>query len=896
MPAIRFSWDNFDDKTVTALVGAMDYDGDRRSIKEMRAFLTSKAPRPTLQFVSDYKGVILHTWLRHYPGTKDIVHELLARSWILRPVHEPQTPAEYIRYLEQSRNTKKLKTLILNALLRYGDQDRTINDGGEGFVRRFVSLAPSKQPVDSRKPHSYQLEAWNRLSKHHAESSSTGEFQGLVVMPTGSGKTYTVVSWLLTTIISQGMRVLWLAHQRELLTQAGAEFQQLAGMARPSDKQLRIRIVSSVHCSASKIDPADDIVVASIGSLRHRPDITEQLIDDPNVFVVIDEAHHAPAKSYRSIINRLKAKKPFRLLGLTATPTRTVHEEKSVLSELFGGRIIHQTEVKTLIEKQVLSRPHIVSVKTNAKVEEGITANDRRHYDRFNELSDEWLNRIAKLEQRNSVIIQHYLDNRDRYGQTLIFAISIPHAALLAEQLREHGVDAEYVASSRPDGTEGEPATIIQQFRDERIKVLVNVQMMTEGVDVPTIKTVFLARPTSSEILLRQMIGRGLRGPKVKGTDIAYLVSFEDHWQEFNDWQSPFDLVPDIIAVAEFADAPPKPLLQVIDVIPWELIRNVAANFRGAALERKADVFEAIPHGWYIISVINEGTESRQIIPVYEHQRVCWEEFFKHCRNLNKQAPQDLEVETIYDRFFADCDYPWPSKHELSLVINHLAQDGESPEYNDFNERKLCDPYLLAQEIWDHDLSERTKRELVQQRYSELAQAIYPTLREFDAAIADALHELAHPEDSTRTIRAVPVFEPLPEQQLSPGPAHNLDIILTETLAQGCKLLGVESLPINLESGSPQWTHRPVRGWYAMAYYETTTPPGYGRVRVNKILDSPDITRETLKFLLWHEYLHLYLKQPHTKEFRRLERLWPGYIEADRMLDNLNERFGHQEW
>ncbi len=62
------------------------------------------------------------------------------------------------------------------------------------------------------------------------------------------------------------------------------------------------------------------------------------------------------------------------------------------------------------------------------------------------------------------------------------------------------------------------------------------------------------------------------------------------------------------------------------------------------------------------------------------------------------------------------------------------------------------------------------------------------------------------------------------------------------------------------------------------------------------LLDSPDVSAETMRYLLWHEYLHLHLKSLHTKTFRELERRWPTSVDGDRELDTLNERFGVQYW
>ena len=118
----------------------------------------------------------------------------------------------------------------------------------------------------------------------------------------------------------------------------------------------------------------------------------------------------------------------------------------------------------------------------------------------------------------------------------LVFAINVAHAKLLADRLRHEGVMADYVASYCPgespdetgDEDEADKANkgILERFRDNGsgLDILINVQMLTEGVDIPKIQTVFLTRPTNSEILLRQMIGRALRGPRANGTEKAYLL------------------------------------------------------------------------------------------------------------------------------------------------------------------------------------------------------------------------------------------------------------------------------------------------------------------------------------------------------------------------------------
>jgi len=186
----------------------------------------------------------------------------------------------------------------------------------------------------------------------------------------------------------------------------------------------------------------------------------------------------------------------------------------------------------------------------------------------------------------------------------------------------------------------------------------------------------------------------------------------------------------------------------------------------------------------------------------------------------------------------------------------------------------------------------------VEGRYKDkaLARAIYPTLREFSQAVDDALYELRHPEESTRVRRALPIFDPRSDQMLTPPPdgqhAHDLPLLMNEVLKQGGEILGMRLS----FTGELIWTHHIVKGWWGWANWPVDGSSGQSRIRVNRLLDSSDISPATIRFLLWHEFLHVFLRQGHTNQFRKRERKWPGWITTDRELDNLNERFGVQYW
>ena len=194
MPAYRFSWDAFDDRTVFALADAMGYDGPTDGA---RVWLADAVKRPTPELVAETKDVLAKSWLPEYAGAAHIVERLIDAG--VGPMRNPRSQQGYARYIADCRNSKRLRQYIYEAMLRFGDVDRDPGDAEAtlDFTRRFAILPTRTQAADPRKPHAYQLEAWDRLSAHHAESRTTGVFQGLLMMPTGSGKTYTAVHWAL---------------------------------------------------------------------------------------------------------------------------------------------------------------------------------------------------------------------------------------------------------------------------------------------------------------------------------------------------------------------------------------------------------------------------------------------------------------------------------------------------------------------------------------------------------------------------------------------------------------------------------------------------------------------------------------------------------------------------
>lgn len=902
MPAYRFSWDPFDDRTVDALGRSLGYSGQPAGAK---AWLAARVARPNDAFLRDTKAVFERVWLPQHPAVaKAVVRELFELR--LGPMGVlPEDVTGAVEYVMRCRNTSRLRAALLSRIISFGDRGGEDIDADADFLPSFGVLRPAGQRFVAHPPRAYQTEAWAALDAHLREADTNGIFKGVLVMPTGAGKTYTAVHWLMRRWLDAGKRVLWLAHREELLAQAASAFARCAGLA-STRESLRLRQVSGRNCRFHQIDPADHIVCCSVQSLARAGDSARELLRSPDVFVVIDEAHHAPAKSYRDAIRQLEDCHTHHLLGLTATPTRTAERERPSLQRLFDHRRIYEVKMAKLVAQELLARPIPVRVETHVDAEAGMTDEDRQHLVAFQEPSEAMLARIGQSVQRNEVIVDHYVKNREKYGKTLVFVPDVASAAMLKERLEKAlsgtGVEVEYLASYRPDLAEGQLAPargeVLRAFADPRsgLDVLVNVEMLTEGVDLPETQAVFLARPTSSPILFRQMVGRGLRVTPTKKH--AYVVSFDDQWSTFGDiytteqWLKEEEFEPEVpakpVAPSE-PEAASGAAAEAAEQLSWDEIRAVAQAIRQRLGSVDADVFEAVPHGMYVLEYETEEEPIHHVIHVYEHQESSWEELFRRLGWMNAAELEAVDVNALREDVFFDCADPLPSPLEVQLVVDRRKAGDALPEYLPLSTRAECDPRALAQLVEAQDLRRSEENELLRARFTPLARQIYGTEAAFRAAFDDAMRELQHPGERPPP-KGVPVFDPPPSQRLKPGPHHDLAKLMDETLAKGAELLG---RPLR-HVGGLEWSRRLIKGWYGMAHFGASS--GQGRIRINVLLDSPDFSAETMRFLLWHEFLHLHLLAGHTEEFRKLERLWPGYEVCDRELDALNERFGIQYW
>ena len=238
--------------------------------------------------------------------------------------------------------------------------------------------------------------------------------------------------WLLKNAIGKGVKVLWLAHRQLLLDQAADAFKRNAFEAYiPRKSSFRYRIVSGSagHSRAIAIRPDDDLLIAGKDG-QNLDSIKNWVKGEKTLFVVVDEAHHATAKTYRCILDFIAKHVPnVKTIGLTATPMRTAKEESGLLAKIFrdgidkNGRVVrgdigiaYQVSLKELIGKQILARPNLCEpVSTEVDFGEALGIDAMERIQRLDILPDDIEESMAHNAARNRLIVDTYLKNRRKY-------------------------------------------------------------------------------------------------------------------------------------------------------------------------------------------------------------------------------------------------------------------------------------------------------------------------------------------------------------------------------------------------------------------------------------------------------------------------------------------------
>lgn len=322
----------------------------------------------------------------------------------------------------------------------------------------------------------YQEEALNVIAK----ALSDGISKQLIVLPTGSGKT------ILMAAIAKHLnkRTLILAHREEPIQQAFEKF------------KLYWPEADIGICKAERDETNHHIVIGSVQSCSKSKRLAS-LKDSAFDVLLIDEAHHATAESYQKIIKELgfHTDQTKLLLGVTATPNRS---DKDSLGETFE-KVTYSRSISTMIKAGYLSPAIGRKILTNFSLQ-----NIKMQNGDFSicELAE-----IVNTPERNAFIAEKYKAYAtDRKG--VAFCVDVAHCKDLSASFEKVGITSKAVWGEMP--TE-ERRNVLEDLKAGRIQVAMSCGVLTEGFDEPSISCIAMARPTKSQSLYIQCIGRGLR-------------------------------------------------------------------------------------------------------------------------------------------------------------------------------------------------------------------------------------------------------------------------------------------------------------------------------------------------------------------------------------------------
>lgn len=307
-------------------------------------------------------------------------------------------------------------------------------------------------------------------------------------MPTGTGKTR-----LFTSIIhdinihslrrKEPVKILIIAHRTELIDQIDASLKKYG-------------VAHNVIAGGREKNYKYPVSVASIQTITNARNL-EEAKKLKVQFVIIDEAHHALATTYKKL---WKIYPNAKFLGVTATPWRMNHQS---FTDLFD-KLVLSMPIKDFIKQGYLSPYKYFSLKSDSDIQRTI---DGIELDKFGEYKEDSMEEKMDIGSIRAQLLDSYLKLAEG-KKGIIYAINIAHAKHICEEYKNKGYNVVCIDSKTPAA---ERKQMVSDFRRDKIDIIVNVDIFSEGFDCPDIEFIQLARPTRSLVKYLQQVGRGLR-------------------------------------------------------------------------------------------------------------------------------------------------------------------------------------------------------------------------------------------------------------------------------------------------------------------------------------------------------------------------------------------------
>lgn len=335
---------------------------------------------------------------------------------------------------------------------------------------------------------------------------NTKKDKGVIVMPTGTGKTFLASLWFKKQLESNSKaKLLFICHNKDILSQANEkEFQVCLkeldvtyGYYNGEEKNIQQATFGTVQTLVRNLDKFD-----------------KELFD----YIIVDEAHHYQARTFKKVIEHFK---PKFILGLTATPNRK--DNKSIF-KLLGDKL-YEVKVSEAIKNNLLTKINYWCVDNDIDF-----SNIKWNGSNYDEKD---LNRIICVKEYDDAILKEYNETlREKFGKkkTICFCATVEHTYRMAKLFNDNGIKAVGLTGKyfkkdyRVTIHENQRDKIIEGFKNGDYDIIFVRDLFNEGVDIPDCDSIMMLRPTESHTIFTQQLGRGLRVSE--GKDNVLILDF----------------------------------------------------------------------------------------------------------------------------------------------------------------------------------------------------------------------------------------------------------------------------------------------------------------------------------------------------------------------------------
>jgi superfamily II DNA or RNA helicase len=376
--------------------------------------------------------------------------------------------------------------------------------------------------------HSYQKNVKDQIQ----QKLKTPGSRVMVQMPTGSGKTYTALETMIDTLRAPFYHgfVVWIVNTNELAEQALQSFKALWQVK--GDREIDcFRLFNKFspnfesYSKGGVVFASYDIIESALKSSQDFKSKKLKNLLERTEYLVVDEAHSAIAETYEDCIRLFINDNKTRLLGLSATPFREDDAIEKQLLSLFHSRLISIKDD----ENNPINDPikHLQQHKYLANVDV-VTLNSDVVCDKKDEASV--LNELASDSSRNFMIVEQIKTAVNDGDQTLVFACTKQHVLALYILCKKENLNVGFITGDVP---QVQRLKLIEDFQAGILNVLINLDILSTGIDIPALDRLVITRPVKSAILYSQIVGRALRGPLNGGNERNKIVNVLDNIDYF---------------------------------------------------------------------------------------------------------------------------------------------------------------------------------------------------------------------------------------------------------------------------------------------------------------------------------------------------------------------------